>query len=72
MPFPVLQVGEALCHQMFCAKACPAHRKGLGKDLIEDFLFVCLFDESDSWCRMPLGKNNNVLKIYPLSEALGL
>lgn len=70
MPFPVLQVGEALCHQEFCGKACPAHRKGLGKDLREDG--VCfLFDESDSWCRMPLGKNNNVLKMYPLSEALG-
>lgn len=57
---------------MFGGKACPAHRKGLGKDLIEDGVCFFLFDESDSWSRMPLGKNNNVLKMYPLSEALGL
>lgn len=70
--FPVLRVGVVLYYQIFCGKACEAYkRRGWESDCEVDEIHF-FFDKNDSLYRLPAAKNNNILKMYLLSKALGI
>lgn len=43
-----------------------------GKAIVKLMRFIFFFDKNDSLYRLPAAKNNNILKMYLLSKALGI